>query len=252
MAGVQSQFRAALLDPTAPPPEGLHDAHGHVAGKRFDVYRNNVTVALIEALRTAFPVVQKLLGGQNFDQLAEVFVRTNPPQSPLMMHYGAELPIFLDGFAPLAHIGYLSDVARLELALRRAYHAADPPAFDAARLGAVAPDVLMASTLTLAAPVELIPSRWPLVDIWRFNTIEGAAKPRAIAQSALITRAEFDPEPHALDEASATWLAEIMTGTTLAQAQEAAYETHPNFDLTAVLSLLLQHNAIADFTTRKE
>lgn len=252
MAGTQSQFRAALLDPNAPSPDGLHDAQGHRAGKRFDVYRNNVTVALIEALQTGFPVVQKLLGTQNFDQLAQVFVRAHPPQSPLIMHYGAALPAFLDGFAPLAHIGYLSDVARLELALRRSYHAADPAAFDPSQLGASAPEVLMASTLTIAAPVELIPSRWPLVDIWHFNTVEGADKPRATPQSALITRAEFDPEPHAVGEAEAAWLAQIMSGATLAQAQETASKTDPNFDLTTVLSLLLQHNAIAGFTTPKE
>ena len=252
MPSDQSQFRAALLDPTVPVPSGLLDADGHAAGKRFDVYRNNVTVALIDAMRTAFPVIRKLLGDQNFDQLAQVFVRAHPPTSPLMMHYGAALPAFLAGFAPLAHIAYLPDVARLELALRRSYHAADAPGFDPARLGAVAPEVLMASTLTLAAPVELVPSPWPLVDIWRFNMIQGAAKPRAAPQSALITRVEFDPEPHPLDPAQSAWVRSILSGATLAAAQDAACATAPDFDLAALLGLLIQHNAIADFTIPKE
>ncbi|MEO1557564.1 MAG: DNA-binding domain-containing protein [Pseudomonadota bacterium] len=252
MTGTQSQFRTALLDPDAPAPTGLHDARGNPATKRFDVYRNNVTVALIDALRTAFPVLVKLLGDQNFDQLASLFVRAHPPDSPLMMHYGAALPGFLDDFAPLAHIGYLPDVARLELALRRSYHAADPPAFDPARLGAVPPEALMASTLVLAAPVQFVPSRWPLVDIWRFNTDAGADKPRATAQSALITRAEFDPQPHALDPVQALWLTQVMAGATLAKAQDTASANDPDFDLTTVLSLLIQQNAIADFTTPKE
>ena len=241
-----------MLDPDAAVPEGLHDAQGNPAAKRFDVYRNNVTVALIEALHSAFPVLVKLLGEQNFDQLARLFVRAHPPSSPLMMHYGEALPGFLDDFAPLAHIGYLSDVARLELAMRQSYHAADPPTFDPARLGSVSPEVLMASTLSLAAPVRFVPSPWPLVDIWRFNTVEGADKPRATPQSALITRAAFDPEPHALDPAQAAWLTQVKSGATLAHAQDAACATDPGFDLTGVLSLLIQHNAIADFTTPKE
>lgn len=252
MTGMQSLFRTALLDPESAAPAGLQDAQGNPATKRFDVYRNNVTVALTEALRTAFPVLVKLLGDQNFDQLARVFVRAHPPNSPLMMHYGEALPSFLDDFAPLAHIGYLSDVARLELALRQSYHAADPPSFDAARLGAVSPEALMASTFLLAAPVRLVPSRWPLVDIWRFNTVEGADKPRATPQSALITRAAFDPEPHALDPAQTAWLTQVKSGATLAQAQDTACASGPDFDLTTVLSLLIQHNAIADFTTPKE
>ena len=249
---MQPQFRAALLDPDAAAPAGLQDAAGHQAIKRFDVYRNNVTVALTDALRAAFPVVLKLLGDQNFDQLARLFVRAHPPSSPLMMHYGDALPAFLDAFTPLAHIGYLSDVSRLELALRRSYHAADPAPFDPARLGALTPEALMGSTLTLAATVQWVPSQWPLVDIWRFNTIAGADKPRPVAQAALITRAEFDPEPHALNPAQAAWLTQISSGATLAQAQDAACTTDPDFDLTTVLGLLIQHNAIADFTTPKE
>ena len=110
----------------------------------------------------------------------------------------------------------------------------------------------MASTLLLVAPVQFVPSRWPLIDIWRFNTVEGADKPRATPQSALITRAAFDPEPHALDPAQADWLRQVMSGATLAQAQDTACATSPDFDLTTLLSLLIQHNAIADITTPKE
>ena len=252
MTDGQDKFRAALLDPQAPPPSGLHDAHGRPAVKRFDVYRNNVTVALIEALRAAFPVLGKLIGAQNFDHLAQQFVRAHPPDTPLMMHYGAALPAYLEAFAPLAHIAYLPDVARLELALRRSYHAADPPAFDPAYLGTLSPDALMAATLTLAAPVEIILSPWPLFDIWRFNTEVDAPKPRALAQPVLITRPAFDPEPHALTAPQADWITKIMSGATLGQAQDAASTVDPQFDLTPLLSLLIQSNAIADVKTAKE
>lgn len=248
----QSQFRAALLNPQAPVPPGLSDGNGAPARKRFDVYRNNVTVALVEALRTAFPVICKLIGQQNFDALAQLFVRAHPPSSPLMMHYGADMPAFLDGFAPLQHVKYLSDVARLELALRRSYHAADTAPFDAATLAEVSPEALMASTFTLADAVELVPSDWPLVDIWRYNTVAGADKPRAIAQSALITRAEFDPTPHALDPAQSAWIHAVKTGQTLGAAQDAATARDPDFDLGPLLGLLIQNNAIAVLTAPKE
>lgn len=248
MSVTQSQFRAALLDPDAAVPSGLQDGAGAPAAKRFDVYRNNVTVALIEALRTAFPVVLKLIGDQNFDALARLHVRAHPPSSPLMMHYGADMPAFLDAFEPLAHVKYLSDVARLELALRRSYHAADNAPFDAARFGEVTPEALMASTLTLADAVECVPSPWPLVDIWRFNSVAGADKPRAIAQSALITRAEFDPTPHALSASQAAWIKAVLDGQTLGAAQDAAVARDADFDLGPLLALLLQNNAIADLT----
>lgn len=248
----QSTFRAALLDPDASAPLGLLDGAGRPAGKRFDVYRNNVTVALVEALQASFPVLNKLLGPQNFDQLAALFARMHAPTSPLMMHYGADMPVFLEAFQPLAHIGYLPDIARLELALRRAYHAADAPAFDPARLARVPPDTLMQSRLRFAPAVQLIPSQWPLVDIWRYNMVQGAPKPHAQAQSALITRAEFDPQPYATLPEQAAWLRAALSDATLAEAHDRACAINPDFDLAPLLALLIEHNAIADFTTPKE
>src|SRR6056297_4262947 len=96
----QSTFRAALLDAEATRPDGLTDGAGAPAGRRFDVYRNNVAVSLADALEAAFPVIAKLVGTRNFRLLAGAFLRSHPPQSPLMMFYGAEMPTFLSTFGP--------------------------------------------------------------------------------------------------------------------------------------------------------
>ncbi|WP_147103674.1 DUF2063 domain-containing protein [Tateyamaria sp. syn59] len=252
MTTTQAEFRAALLDPARAVPDGLTDPKGEPTSRRFAVYRNNVTVALIDALRTGFPVLCKLLGDQNFDQLARLFARAHPPTSPLMMHYGEALPAFLDDFEPLAHIAYLQDVARLELALRRAYHAADSTALDPARLGALAPDVLMQTRLHLSPAVQLVHSRWPIHDIWRYNTQADAPKPRGIAQPVLVTRAAFDPEPHALTLAQAAWLQAIVENAPLEKAVDAATAHDAEFDLGPLLTLLIQQNALTDISTPKD
>ena len=70
MSVSQAKFTQALLNPEAAIPAGLIDPQGRPAGKRFNVYRNNVIVSLMDAMETAFPVIQKLIGAENFRNLS--------------------------------------------------------------------------------------------------------------------------------------------------------------------------------------
>ena len=245
----QSEFRAALLDSAMPPPEGLRDAGGGPAGRRFDVYRNNVAVSLTEALESGFPVIRKLLGDENFRAIAGVYLREHPPQSPMMMLYGQGFDGFLRGFEPLQHLGYLGDVAALEMELRHAYHAADAPALAPDALARVPATDLDALRLTLAPAVRLVVSDWPIHDIWAYNLIEGAPKPRAEAQDVLILRPEFDPHPHLLPAGGAGFVTALNDGHSLAKAADMASADAPGFDLGACLALLLGGGAITSITT---
>ena len=241
----QSEFQNALLDADLPAPQGLHDGHGRPAARRFDVYRNNVAASLTNALETAFPATSRLLGPENFRTVAGRFLRLSPPDSPLMMHYGTGFADFLAGVDGLASMGYLPDIARLEQALRRAYHAADhlPLAPDA--LARTAPEALPQLRFTFAPSVHLLISDWPVLDIYRYALSPEAPKPRAQAQAILLARNDFDPVPHLLPHQSGPLIHALMTGETLGNALAAS----PDCDLSAVLSLLLSANAVASLNT---
>lgn len=243
----QSLFHAALLDADRDIPSGLIDSAGNVANARFGVYRNTVVVSLRDALTACFPILAKLLGPQNFMQLAGIYRHQYPPKSPLMMFYGDDMPQLLDTFAPLQHIGYLADVARLEIAMRRSYHAADATPIDPAALQQLSAETLTQTVLTFAPATALIQSNWPLYDIWRFNSVADTPAPQAIAQSALITRTQFDPTPHPLTAAQYAWTASVQNGETLGQAYDHATLIEPNFDLSSFLALLLNTGCIDNF-----
>ncbi len=237
----QSDFRAALLDPDRPAPPGLTDPEGRPAGRRFDVYRNNVTVSLTEALRQCFPVVRKLVGDDFFTAMAREHLRAHPPTSPILMFYGEAMPDFLAVFPPVAHLGYLPDMARLELALRRSYHAADAHPVPTDALGALPPEALLATRIHLAPALRLIRSDWPIHGIWRANMSGGEPPRQRQAEDVLVLRPEFDPVPNLLPQGAASFIESLSRGATVGEAIEAA----PEFDLTATLSLLISGRAIA-------
>lgn len=246
----QTEFRAGLLDPSVPAPAGLQDAAKRRAGKRYDVYRNNVTHALMEALSTAFPLVRTLLGAQRFAQIAPGFVRRHPPSSPVMMFYGAEFPMFLAQAEELSAFGYLADAARLDLAMRRAYHAADTPALTAERLQDLPSETLAHARFALAPATQILRSDWPLFDIWRFAMQQDTPKPRAAAQDVIITRPAFDPLPHLLPPGGAHWFEALTADQTFEKAHEIAIAKQPDFDLQATLSTALSSGALQDPSTR--
>ncbi len=173
--------------------------------------------------------------------MAGLYLRAAPPDTPLMMHYGAGFPDFLDSLAPLAHLPYLGDVARIELALRRSYHSADSVPADASHLQSLDENRLLSARLSLAPSLRVLHSRWPAFGIWAYNLRPGGPKPEAGAQDTLILRAEFDPEPHLLPPGGFAFVQSLASGATL----EAALGVAGNgFDPGPVLTLLLASHAI--------
>jgi Putative DNA-binding domain len=58
--------------------------HEKAAIKRYNVYRNNVTVSLIDALAATYPAVQRITDVEFFRAMARFHVRATPPTSPLL------------------------------------------------------------------------------------------------------------------------------------------------------------------------
>ncbi|GHG91298.1 HvfC/BufC N-terminal domain-containing protein [Pseudodonghicola xiamenensis] len=239
MSAREERLARNLLDPASALPEGLFDRPG-----RFAIHRNTVTASLIEALCTGFPVITRLLGDGVMKDLALRFLRAHPPSSPLLMLYGEGFPEFLEADTRLADLGYLGDVARLDLALRHAYHAADAPPLPAQQLAALPPDRLAEVHLDLAPALRLLRSPWPIFDIWRFNTETNAPAPRAVAQDVLITRPAYDPLPQPLPPGGAGFVAALLQGAPLGEAEDRARAEAADVDLAALFTLLLQGGAI--------
>jgi hypothetical protein len=217
-AAIQSAFARALLDPDLPVPDAVTSHTARHPQQRFAVYRNNVVASLIAALRAKFPATERIVGDDFFRAIARLFVVAHPPRSKILHSYGEYFPTFIETFAPAAALPYLADIARLEAARTRAYHAADAEPLTPQALSAFDPKHAGALRLTLHPSLQIVRSRYPVVTIWAMNT--GAAELGPVdfdaREDALILRPDLDVTVRALPPGGAAFLAAIANRKTLA------------------------------------
>lgn len=243
----QRNFAAALLDPNMPVPRGLIGPDREPSEKRFNVYRNNVVVGLVETLKAAYPAVCRIVGDEFFAAMARVYAALEPPQSPVMLDYGETFPDFIGRFEPAKSVPYLPDVARLERAWVEAYHAAEALPTDAVLLTKMDSQSLPLVSLTLHPSLRLVRSSFPAVQIWLMNIDEGV--PAGIdlsagGENALVVRPIAEVEVRRVSGGAASFILGLAAGVSVADATTLAVDEQSDFDLAGALRDLFTMNAI--------
>lgn len=250
---IQAGFANALLAPERPLTPGLTTWNGSDPSVRFDVYRNNVVVSLTQALADGFPVTRALVGETFFAAMARCFIVEHLPVSPILTDYGDALPDFIAAFPPAHGLPYLPDLARLERARVKAYHAADARALTALDLAQhlADPQRLPATRLALHPACTVLVSEHAIVSLWAAHQGQGRIEDVDLrrAESALVLRDGDEVQVLPLSRAIACFLAALAAGTPLGEATEIAAAIVPDFDLvlvpTQALALLIHHGGIA-------
>lgn len=251
----QADFAAALLDPARPAPKGLRAWNCSDPSARLAVYRNNVVVSLVQALADTFPVVQRLVGDEFFAAMAALYVRAHPPRSPVLAEYGDGFADWLAGFEPAAGLPYLPDMARLERARVRAYHAADTAAIDAPALAAClsSSNPLDRLRLDIHPAITVIVSDWAAASLWAAHQHESEQAIARVtlddAESALVLREGDEVLVLPVSRADAFFVRSLQSAQPLAAAVEAATiapAAGAPFNLAAALALLIRHGCITD------
>ena len=236
----QTDFAKALRDPAAGLPRGVISQSSEAPQKRFAVYRNNVVVGLLDTLEARFPAVREIVGEEFFRAAAKRFALAQPPTSPLMIFYGDAFPAFLAQFAPAREVPYLADVARLEAARARAYHAADAMPLAPATLSAIPPERLAELRFVLHPSLEIVASDYPIVTIWAMNSgkMELAPIEDWSGEDALVSRPGLDVEVRLLPPGAKIFLQSLAAREPHGVAAAAALATHADFDAAANLAAL--------------
>ncbi|MBI5275809.1 MAG: putative DNA-binding domain-containing protein [Burkholderiales bacterium] len=240
---MNAAIAATLLAPWERCPPGLRAWNGSDPAQRLDVHRNNVVVSLVAALGETFPVVRELVGEEFFGAMAAVFVRSNPPRSRVLAHYGRGFTEFVAEFEPVEHLPFLADVAALEMARLEALHASDaePLSPEAAHAALVAAQSSGDARIVLNPSLQVVGSRHAVVSIWAAHQGQGKLEDVDCGQpeAALVLRPALDVLVVPCDLATSRFVLALQRGCALAQAASI-----PGLDLAAAIAALLAHGAI--------
>jgi hypothetical protein len=231
-------FSPGLIKPDYPVPENITAGAGKGVQKRYNVYRNNVTVSLIDALAAIYPAVQRITGTEFFRAMARFHVRATPPASPLLFEYGRDFPAFIESYEFAQGMPWLADTARIERAWLDAYHAADKPVLTAQELAAVPAEALAQLRFCAHPAARIVRSMYPAVAIFVMNKRDGPVAPlrSGAAEDALITRPLQDVMVSRLPAGGAVFLLALLEGMPLGVATATAFEQAPDFDLSVSLA----------------
>lgn len=238
-------FTPGLLDPERAAPACISGPNGKTAGKRYNVYRNNFTVSLINALAAAFPATLRITGVDFFHAMARFHVRATPPTSVLLFEYGHDFPDFIDSYEYARPMPWLSDVARIERAWLDAYHAADAEPLTPQALASIPPERLADTVLTPHPTTRIVRSCYSAVTIFAANRRDGPRGPMEAAEpeDGLVTRPGLEVVVRRLPPGGAVFLSRLMAGETFGAAAEMAFAECPQFDLSANIAGMIEAGA---------
>lgn len=248
--GPLARFARALDAPDDLPP-GLVARPGADLARRFAVYRNNMTLGLVEALRAGFPVTARLVGEAFFRAMAREYVASEKPASPVLFEYGCSFPRFVAGFGPAAGVPYLADVAALEVARTQALHAADAPCLlpsaIARALAGSTPETWLATRVTAHPAARVVASPYPVAGIWSAHqdTASTVGFPGPwTGEAALVTRPAGAAQVRALTPAAGAFATALLSGSAIGEAGGIALAIDDGFDLGGTLVALAQAGAL--------
>lgn len=226
------RFAAGLLAPSVPMPEWLGRDP-----KRYSVYRNNVTVGLINALELNFPAISRLVGKDFFRAMARDYAAAHPPKTPLMSQFGGNLPEFLAAAPQLHAYPYLPDVATLEIQWLQSYHEADAPVLGGAVLQNIDPEALFAACVEPHPSLRMLKSDYPAASIMRANrTDDPVTTIAARAESVIIVRPALEVTVHVADNNLYTFIATLANGAQLGAAAEETLTLYPETNLPELIA----------------
>ena len=213
------------------------------APQDLSIHHNNTQLGLSEVLASLYPVTVRLVGNDFFGQMALGYMRTHPPENPALLYWGQDFPGFISTYEPCRSLPYLADVARLEAAWNKAYHATEATPIDPSILMQLPQDKIEQVLFVLHPSLRLIASTFPIHAIWQANQPdshdESVINLDAGGTTIVVARPWSDVIILSLSNGAFAFIMALQCGQNLSVAWDAARAVQPDFSLVQELGALL-------------
>jgi len=221
---------------------------GGSALRNVALYRRLIRTNYTQVLSVTFPVLRRFVGPRHFDLLARGYVKRYPSMSGDLFAYGRHLPaLLLELHVPRL----LAELARLEWTCHEVYQGADSLPLPHAQLDAIASANPSRVTFRLNATVRLLRCLLPVHRVWL--ALQPDAPTDIVVDlplpeeetGILITRAKGEIRVAALADLDYRLLEAMAERKTVAEVEQMARETDPEFDFTRFMASILDLNVLA-------
>ncbi|MDX1486810.1 MAG: DNA-binding domain-containing protein [Acidiferrobacterales bacterium] len=250
LRNLQLAFAWELYGPTSLDVASRIRANGLSGERRLQVYRNNMSTSLTEALRAIYPVVQRLVGEEFFRHAARHYIRRHPSRSGNLHDSGDKFPLFLAAFPAARELCYLADIARLEWAYHEVFHAAGAQPLDLTRLATIPPEHHEKLRFHLHPASRLVRSPYPILRIWEVNQEDYDGKQHVDLDdggaNVLVIRRGLDIALESYGDGEFALLEAFQRKQRFADACRQALTLDPNIDLSTFFQQLMFNGTLVE------
>jgi hypothetical protein len=182
---LQRELQTHLLGGPSAIFDAVVDAPPLPIAERLGIYGNAYRVRLIDALADTYPILQAVLGGEEFVALGEEFVAAHSSIHRSIRWYGGELADFLGGTPPYAGQPILAELASLEWTLAEVFDAADAEPTPRAAFSAVEPSEWGGLRFEFHPSVRRLQFRWNTAAVWQAMSREETLPDPACTEQSL-------------------------------------------------------------------
>ena len=212
------------------------------------LYQQNVMIHLIQALRTTYPLILRLVGDDFFQLTARAYIKQYPSRSGDVNEYGEYFSDFLAEYQPVKELIYLAEVAQFEWTCHLLLSASSHAPMDLDILKKLQPEQYEQIHFYLHPASKVMKFYYPILRIIELcaGNIDDTIDLSEEGVNLLIIRRDLDISLVPLAVGEFTFLAALQENKSLAEALTSAIEVDATFVLDEKLSGWIQDQAIVD------